>query len=175
MDDSLRYPIGPFTPSGGPLGPDTRAPLIERIRRLPARARAAAAGLDDAALDTPYRQDGWTPRQILHHIADSHVNSIVRFKLALTEDHPTVKPYAQARWAELADSRLPTAPSLALLDGLHARWVVLLESLSDDQWARTVEHPEIGSISLDFLLEMYAWHGDHHCTQVEHLRDRMGW
>ncbi len=175
MTDSLRYPTGPFTPAKGPLTADERAPFIARIRALPARVRASVAGLGDDALDTSYRQDGWSPRQIVHHLADSHLNALIRIKLALTEEHPTIKPYDQEAWANLADSALPVDTSLGILDGLHARWVALLESLDDDGWARTVTHPEIGAVRVDFFLQMYGWHGDHHTTQIEQLRERQGW
>ena len=174
--DALRFPTGRFAPADGPVPPARREALVERIRRLPERARAAVQNLDDDALDTPYREGGWTPRQIVHHLADSHANAVIRMKLALTEDEPTIKPYDQAAWAELPDATgLPPGPSLALLDGLHVRWTALMASMSEEQWARTVVHPEIGTVPLTFFLQLYAWHGDHHVAQVEALRARMGW
>ena len=175
MDD-LRYPTGTFEPSPEPLTPEQRDHLIDRIAALPAELRAAAEGLDDDQLDTPYRDEGWSPRQIVHHVADSHLNSIVRFKLALTMHEPTIQPYDQDRWARLGDVRdVPTAASLGILDGLHERWVRLLRSLADDQWSTALNHPEIGRIDLDFLLQLYAWHGHHHATQIVRLRERQGW
>jgi len=172
----IQYPIGRFQPQPSPLTPHVRTGLIGRIAALPERARAAVAGLDDAHLDTPYREGGWSPRQIAHHLADSHLNAFIRIKLALTEDHPTIKPYDQAAWAGQADvAGVPVAASLDILGGLHARWTHLLGSLSDDGFARTVKHPEIGDIDVDFLLQLYAWHGDHHVTQIEQLRERRGW
>lgn len=174
-DDTLRYPIGRFTPGEGELDADTRARFIQRIEGLPVRARAAVAGLDDGALDTPYRPQGWTPRQIVHHLADSHMNAFVRIKLALTEDHPTIKPYDQEAWAGLVDSTGAPESSLSILEGLHERWVLLLRSLEEDAFGRTVNHPEIGAVTLSFFLQLYAWHGDHHVTQIEELRDRKGW
>ncbi|GMV03968.1 MAG: hypothetical protein AMXMBFR53_02500 [Gemmatimonadota bacterium] len=172
----IQYPIGRFQPQPAPLPADARAGHVDRIAALPGRARTAVAGLDDPQLDTPYRDGGWSPRQITHHLADSHLNAFVRIKLALTEDHPTIKPYDQERWARQADvTAVPVAASLDILGGLHERWVRLLRSLSEADFARTVKHPEIGDIDVDFLLQMYAWHGDHHVTQIERLRERRGW
>lgn len=173
---SLQYPIGPFEAQPSPLTGAQRAELVARIRALPDRARAAVAGLSDQQLDTPYREEGWSPRQITHHLADSHMNAFVRLKLALTEDHPGIRPYDQAAWAVQADvTSVPVALSLTLLDGLHERWCALWASLDDAAFARTAHHPEIGDISVEFLLQLYAWHGDHHVTQVEELRQRQGW
>ncbi len=136
----------------------------------------ALKGLADAQIDTPYRDGGWTVRQVIHHLADSHMNSFVRFKLALTEDSPTIKPYNEAAWAETADARaLPLAPSLDLIDGLHQRWVVLLESLNDADFGRTFTHPERGQMRLDVNLALYAWHCRHHTAHIVSLRERMGW
>lgn len=174
--ESLKYPTGKFAPKGAPLTEDERAALMTRIRTLPGEARAAARGLTDAQLDTPYREGGWSPRQIIHHLADSHLNAFVRFKLALTEDEPTVKPYDQERFSTLSDVRgVPVEASLAILEGLHERWSRLLSSLTPAEFARKVHHPEIGPIDLDFLLQMYGWHGRHHVTQVTDLRAREGW
>ena len=170
-----RYPIGRFT-APDTVTADDRARWVNEVAEAPARLRAAVAGLDDAALDTPYREGGWTVRQVVHHVPDSHVNAYVRFKLALTEDGPTIKPYDEARWAELPDSRAPIANSLALLDAVHVRWVTLLRSLTEEQWARTYVHPEHGrTFRLDVVLALYAWHGRHHVAHVTSLRARRGW
>jgi hypothetical protein len=174
--ESIQYPTGKFAPKGAPLTPDERRALMARIRALPGEARAAVRGLTDVQLDTPYREGGWCPRQIVHHLADSHANAFVRFKLALTEDAPTVKTYQQDRWAVLADvCGVPVEPSLSILDGLHERWSCLLEAMTSDDFTRCVHHPELGDIDLDFLLQMYGWHGRHHVTQVTALRAREGW
>jgi len=176
MSEDLRYPTGKFAPKGAPLTAEERVALVERIAALPAELRAAVRGLDDEQLDTPYREGGWSPRQIAHHVADSHVNAFVRMKLALTEDRPTIKPYDQEAWAGLPDvSGLPVEHSLDILEGLHARWTGLLRGLAPDQYARVVLHPEIGDIDLDFLLQLYGWHGHHHTTQITELRARKGW
>lgn len=171
-----RYPIGPFTRDPAPTA-ESRRRWIETIRALPAALRAAVAGLDDARLDTPYRDGGWTVRQVVHHLPDSHLNAYVRFKLGLTEDHPAIRPYDEAAWAELEDGkRAPVAVSLALLEALHDRWARMLESMSDADFARTVHHPEQGrDLSLDDLLQMYAWHSRHHLAHVTGLTERMGW
>ena len=174
--ESLQYPTGKFAAKGAPLTPDERHALMARIRALPGEARAAVRGLGDVQLDTPYREGGWCPRQIVHHLADSHANAFIRFKLALTEDAPAVKTYHQDHWALLADvCGVAVGPSLAILDGLHERWARLLECMTADDFARSVRHPELGDIDLDFLLQMYAWHGRHHVTQVTALRAREGW
>jgi hypothetical protein len=173
MDD-LRYPIGRFDHDG----PVTDADLdgwIAAIQSLPDDLRAAVTGLDDAQLDTPYRSDGWTVRQVVHHIGDSHLNALTRFKLALTEDAPTIKLYAEARWAELADHELPVERGLDLVDALHARWVPLLRSLDRTALARTYVHPEHGTLALDWTVGMYAWHGRHHVAHITGLRKRKNW
>jgi hypothetical protein len=169
----LRYPIGhPTVPDDAP---ETTARLIDEIAEAPRRLREALAGLTDAQLDTPYRDGGWTVRQVAHHVADSHMNAYTRFKLALTEDAPRIKPYEEARWARLPDSALDPAVSLALLDALHARWDVVLRAIAPDDWARTYEHPENGTTSLRAALGIYAWHGKHHVAHVTGLRERMAW
>ena len=175
MDD-LRYPIGKFAYSG-PLTPGDRTACIARIAAAPARLRAAVAGLSDAQLDTPYRPEGWTVRQVIHHVTDSHLNAYTRIRLALTEQNPIIRPYEEARWAELPDARsAPVAVSLALLDSLHVRWVLLLRQIGADQWGRTFIHPEQRrEITLDELLAMYAWHGEHHVAHITALRGRMEW
>jgi hypothetical protein len=173
--DELRYPVGKFRfPDAVSAGDLAR--FIEEIAQAPARLRAAVAGLDDAQLDTPYRPGGWTVRQVVHHVPDSHMNSYVRFRLALTEDDPVIKPYEEARWAELADARtMPIEPSLTLLESLHARWVPLLRSMSGAEWKRGFRHPELGPVRLDQNAALYAWHGRHHVGHVTALRERMGW
>ncbi len=174
MDDP-RYPIGRVEVVEG-LTPERRAELVREIEEAPGRLRAAVEGLTDAQLDTPYREGGWTVRQVVHHVPDSHLNSYVRFRLALTEDEPTIKPYSEKLWAELPDSRLPAEPSLRLLDSLHQRWVALLRSMTPEQFARGFVHPEHGRRqSLDQALQIYAWHGKHHTAQVTKLRERKGW
>ena len=171
----LRYPIGRFAWQG-PNTSDDRARYIDEIGRTPARLRAAVDGLTEEQLNTPYRPGGWTVRQVVHHVPDSHLNSYVRFRLALTEETPTIKPYAESKWAELADARsAPIENSLTLLDGLHARWVLLLRSLNPGEFAREFRHPELGVVSLDRNVALYAWHGRHHIAHITSLRERMGW
>jgi hypothetical protein len=171
----LQYPIGKFQ-WGGAITDAQREQLIAQIEQAPAHLRQAVAGLTEKQLDTPYRPEGWTVRQVVHHLSDAHMNAYVRFRLALTEDEPTIKPYAQERWASLEDAR--TAPmelSLSLLESLHRRWVLLLRSLRAADFARTFRHPEIGLVTLDKHLDMAAWHGRHHIAHITSLRDRMGW
>jgi hypothetical protein len=172
----LRYPIGNFSYDGA-MTVARRASCVARIAAAPAALRAAVAGLSDAQLDTPYRPGGWTVRQVVHHVPDSHLNAYVRIRLALTEDTPTIKPYEEARWAELPDARtLPVEASLSLLEGLHGRWVALLKSLGPADGARQFLHPEHGRlITIDELIAMYAWHGEHHVAHVTSLRARNGW
>ena len=170
----LRYPIGPYQHRPG--SPADHAAWIDDIAALPARLREAVAGLDHMQLDTPYRPGGWTVRQVVHHLADSHINSYVRFRLALTEDSPTIKPYDQAAWARLPDALTGgVAVSLTLLESLHDRWVRLLRSLHEKDFARTLYHPEAGTLDLDYLTGMYAWHCRHHVAHVTELRLREGW
>ena len=173
--DELRYPIGRFR-APEPPSPNDRAAQIETLRRLPERLRAAAAGLDDRQLDTPYREGGWTVRQLVHHIADSHANSYVRFKLALTEDWPTIKAYDEAAWAELPEARtLPVEPSLKWIEAMHARWVAMLESMTDSDFEKGFLHPERGRMTLATNLALYDWHSRHHTAHIAGLRARMGW
>lgn len=152
-----------------------RDEAISEIALLPAQVRAAVAGLDDARLDAKYRN--WTIRQIVHHLADSHVNAHARFRLAMTEERPTIKPYDEGRWAVLDDAlRAPVEPSIAILDGLHARWVRLLRSLTAEQFRRVYFHPEMGrEVSLEEAISSYAWHGRHHTAQITWLRERHDW
>lgn len=173
--DSLQYPIGAFDWPADITGGDRRE-FIREIAELPRRLRDAVAGLTDAQLDTPYRPGGWTVRQVVHHLADSHIHSYIRFKLAVTEDQPTIKPYDEARWAEIEEARsAPVEVSLALVDALHRRWVLMLENMTDADFERTFDHPEIGIVSLKAILASYAWHSRHHVAHIQALRKRMGW
>ena len=172
--DDLRYPVGQFKPPIV-ITPEDRAAHIEVLRELPDRLSEAVDGLDDAQIDTPYREGGWTLRQVVHHIADSHMNSYVRFKLALTEDAPTIKPYDEAAWAVLADSQMPIDVSLTLTWALHGRWVELLESMTEKDFHKTFVHPERGVQDLGTTLALYAWHSRHHTAHINGLRARMGW
>lgn len=174
MTSDLRYPIG--RPDRTPaLEPAERRAAIDAIADAPAKLRAAVAGLTDEQLDTPYRPDGWTVRQLVHHLADSHMNAYVRFRLGLTEHEPVIKPYDEKSWATLPDSALPVTGSLALLDALHERWVHLLRNTDDASFARRITHPENGPMSLDSMLGIYSWHGRHHTAHITALRERMGW
>jgi len=171
----LRYPVGEFRFPDS-VSTEELATFIDQIEETPARMRAAISGLSDTQLDRPYRPGGWTVRQLAHHVPDSHMNSYVRVRLALTEEEPVIKPYEEKRWAELADARtLPVAPSLALLESLHARWVPLLRSLSAADWKRCFRHPELGLVSLENNAALYAWHGRHHVAHITALRQRMNW
>ena len=175
-DEGLRYPVGRYTMVAEP-SPGERARWIAEVAEAPARLRAALDGLDGARLDTPYRPGGWTVRQVAHHLADSHMNAYVRFKLALTEDAPTIKPYDEGRWATLADTQaVPVETSVVLLEALHERWTALLEAMTAADWSRTYVHPEHAKpFTLGGALGMYAWHGRHHVAHVAALREREGW
>jgi hypothetical protein len=171
----LSYPIGKFD-FKQTVDPAAIPALIAAIEALPARLNEAASGLTDAQLDTPYRPGGWTVRQTIHHVADSHMNSAIRLRLALTETEPAVRPYEQQLWAELFDARTaPVELSLRLIESLHARWVLLLKSMPPEDFSRTFRHPEIGLVRLDLNLALYAWHGKHHTAHITRLRERMGW
>jgi hypothetical protein len=171
----LRYPVGKFQPLEG-ITETKRQALIDGIEQAPAKLSAAIQGLTAEQLDTPYRPDGWTVRQVVHHVPDSHLNAYVRFKLALTEEAPTIRPYEQQLWAELADARVgPVEISLALLQALHRRWVLLLRALQKKDFARTFRHPELGVMTLDQQLQLYEWHGRHHVAHITSLRERKGW
>jgi uncharacterized damage-inducible protein DinB len=153
-----------------------RQERVARIRQLPEQVVAAVQGLNDAQLDTPYRTGGWTVRQVVHHLADSHMNACIRMRLILTEERPTLKPYDQDGWAKLPDAaRAPVQSSIALLEGLHERWSTLLESVPESAWSRPAFHPENGDVTLDGLLETYARHGEHHVRQITGLRAAKGW
>jgi DinB superfamily len=173
--DELRYPIGRFSPPASSVA-GIRAAQIETVRLLPGRLRSAVSGLSETQLDAPYREGGWTVRQVVHHVADSHANAFLRCKLALTEDWPTIKPYDEKAWAELADSRsLPIEGSLTFIDALHARWVVLLESMTEEDFQKGYVHPERGRQNLATALAMYEWHSRHHTAHITGLRARKGW
>ena len=175
MTNDLRYPIGEFDRNYD-VSTAARADRINTIAELPRAVAAAVSGLSDAQLDTEYRPGGWTVRQTVHHIADSHSNSLTRFKLALTEDTPpTIRPYYEDRWAELADSKLPIDVSLKMIEGIHIRWSALLNSMSDDQFEREFVHPETGNWPLEGALALYAWHSQHHTAHITRLREREGW
>jgi len=170
-----RYPIGRFA---RPEKLDTalRTALVDELEAAPRALRAAVAGLSPRQLDTPYREGGWTVRQVVHHVPDSHVNAYVRCKLALTEDEPAIKTYREDRWAELPEARVADVElSLALLEALHARWVMALRVLPREAFARVLRHPDLGPMSVDQVLALYAWHGRHHVAQITALRERMGW
>jgi hypothetical protein len=175
MDD-LRYPVGTFDAPKSTLSAAQRSAYIDVIERAPAALRAAVLGLGPSQLDTPYRPGGWTVRQVSHHVPDSHLNAYVRFCLALTEDEPTIKPYAEDRWAELKLSRTaPVEMSLDLLELVHRRMVLVLREISPPEWSRRLRHPERGLVDLDWMLAMYEWHSRHHVGHVTALRQRMGW
>jgi hypothetical protein len=161
-----RYPVGRFQRNAEPLDAAARRALIDSIAEAPWIFRALIEPLSEAQADTPYRDGGWTIRQVVHHVPDSHMNAYIRIRLALTEDTPTIKPYEEARWAELADSRLPMAVSLTLLDSLHARWTTVLRAMTDADFRRAYVHPEMGRMALDEVLALYEWHGRHHAAHI---------
>lgn len=170
-----RYPIGKYHRVKDAT-PEMRRQAIGEIAVAPARLRAAVVGLSEEQLETPYREGGWSVRQLVHHVADSHMNAYVRFKLAQAETTPTIKPYEEKDWAEFVDAKtLPVAVSLNLLDALHERWVVFLSALKQEDFARTFVHPEHGAQSVEWMLFLYAWHGRHHVAHVTELRKRKGW
>lgn len=169
-----RYPIGKFV-KPQTIAPDERAAAIATLAELPEQLRNAVHGLDAAQLNTPYREGGWMVRQLIHHVADSHMNAFVRVKLALTEDWPTIKPYKEAAWALFHDSTGPVEWSLDLIENLHARWVMLLQSLDEQQWQRGYRHPEGGDYTLELATLLYGWHSRHHVAHITHLRAQKGW
>jgi hypothetical protein len=175
MSEDLRFPVGKFVPAAD-LDDARRVSFIRTIEELPGRLREAVAGLTEAQLETPYRPGGWTVRQVVHHLADSHANSLIRFKLGLTEEVPTIKPYMEDRWAELADSKhAPVELSLNQLDSIHARWILVLKSMSAEDFARNLYHPEHGEVSLNYMLGLYDWHCRHHLAHITELRKRSSW
>ena len=174
MSEDLRYPVGKFERELD-FSPAARTSRIQTIKDLPAKLTAAVEGLDEAQLDTEYRPGGWTVRQVAHHVPDSHANALIRFKLALTEDSPTIRPYYENRWAMLGDAKLPVDVSLRLITAIHERWVALLESMSHEDFNRKLIHPESGEWTLEEFLAMYAWHSRHHTAHITALRDRNNW
>jgi uncharacterized damage-inducible protein DinB len=167
-----RYPIGRFEAPAA-YTRELRARFIREVGRAPEALERAVSGLTEQELDTPYREGGWTIRQVVHHVADSHMNAYVRFKLAVTEETPTIKPYHEARWAELEDAaRAEITGSLALIAALHGRWVRFLRSLDEAQFGRKFNHPDIGVVTLDWALALYAWHGRHHVAHITSWRER---
>lgn len=174
MSEDLRFPVGNFE-LPGEIGPSERAEFIRTIKELPGEIECAVHGLDEQQIDTPYRPDGWTVRQVVHHVADSHLNALCRFKLALTEDLPTIKPYDEAAWAELPDASKDTDVSLRLIRSLHERFAYLLDGMSDSDYARKLQHPESGEWDLNGMLALYAWHSKHHTAHITKLRERNGW
>jgi hypothetical protein len=170
-----KYPVGRFDPAIEPTAAE-RPALIESLAAAPARLRAAVAGLDDTQLDTPYRGGGWTVRQVVHHVPDSHMNAYVRVRLALTEDTPTIRPYEESEWAKLPDARTaPVGISLDLLEHLHVRFVLLFRALGDADFQRQLLHPAMGRMTVGTILRMYEWHGRHHVAHITRLRERMNW
>ena len=175
MIQDLRFPIGEFDRNFD-VSPEVRSERMSMISELPNRVRSAVAGLDETQLDTPYRPEGWTIRQTVHHIADSHSNALIRFKLTLTEEEPpTIRPYFEDRWAELADCRLNVDVSITMLDAVHRRWEAVLNSMTEEDFQRKFHHPETGVWTLEGALAQYAWHGLHHTAHITHLRTREGW
>ena len=173
--EELRYPVGRLE-MRPELSPAERAGCVDTVAALPDALRAEVAGLDDERLDTPYRPGGWTVRQVVHHLPDSHMNSYVRFKLAVTEDEPTITTYEEAQWAEMPDAKNgPVELSLQLLEALHDRWIAFLRTLDDAGWRRTFIHPELGKMTLEQLVQVYCWHSRHHLAHITRLKERMGW
>jgi uncharacterized damage-inducible protein DinB len=171
-----RYPVGKFNRPTATLTADQRRELVDQIAATPARMREAVAGLNESQLDTPYRDGGWSVRQVVHHVPDSHMNAYTRVKLALTEEQPTIKPYDEAAWAKLNDVRdTPIETSLVLLETLHSRWDTILRKMTDADFERTLMHPDMGVMTLDAVIAMYAWHGRHHVGHITSLRARSGW
>ena len=175
MTEDPKYPIGKFAKPER-FDAALREQCIREIAAAPAALRAAVAGWDDRKLDTPYRDGGWSVRQVVHHLPDSHMNAYVRWKLALTETEPVIKPYAEDRWAELPDAKLaPVDSSLALLESIHSRWVVCMRGMKTEEFEKKFRHPERGLMSLNDLLALYAWHGKHHVAHITTLRKKNGW
>jgi len=174
MSEDLSFPIGKYD-KDLEITPEQRKQFIREIAELPDDLRKAVKNLTDEQLDSPYRPAGWTARQVVHHVGDSHMNSLIRFKLALSEDNPTIRPYAEDLWAETAEYKMPVEVSLNLIDSIHRRWATLLDSMSDEDFARTLNHSETGIWTLESLLGMYAWHGKHHTAHINNLKKRNDW
>lgn len=174
MSEDLKFPIGKYDKDAA-ISRDLRKQLIGEIAELPKNLRQSVENLNDEQLDTPYRPGGWTVRQVIHHVGDSHMNSFIRFKLALSENNPTIRPYAEDSWAQTAEYKLPIDVSLLLIDSIHRRWTTLLESMSDADYTRTLTHPETGAWTLEKQLGLYAWHGRHHTAHITKLKERNSW
>lgn len=174
MSEDLSFPIGKYE-KVREIIPEQRKQFIREIAELPNNLREMVKNMSEEQIDSPYRPAGWTVRQVVHHVGDSHLNSFIRFKLALTEKNPTIRPYAEDLWAETAEYKMPVDVSLNLIDSIHRRWVALLESMSDEDFARTLNHPETGVWTLENLLGMYVWHGKHHTAHINNLKKRNGW
>ena len=171
----LRYPIGEFHRKAS-YSAEERARYIEQLKQIPLSLKAGLAGLSETQLDTPYREGGWTVRQVAHHIPDSHLNAYLRVKLALTEDQPVIKPYEENAWVRLADTPGTLLEvTVTLLEALHTRWAILFESLKEPDWKREYRHPVNGAVSVEATLAWYVWHGQHHIAHITHLRQREGW
>jgi len=174
MNEDLSYPIEKYD-KAATITPELRKQFIKEIAELPKTLREAVKNLNEEQLDTPYRPKGWTVRQVIHHVGDSHMNSFIRFKLALSEKNPIIRPYAEELWAKTAEYKMPVEVSLGLVDSIHQRWATLLESMSDEDFARTLNHPETGVWTLENLLGMYVWHGEHHTAHIINLKKRNNW
>ncbi len=174
MSEDLSFPIGKYE-KVREITPEQRKQFIREIAELPNNLREMVKNMSEEQIDSPYRPAGWTVRQVVHHVGDSHLNSFIRFKLSLTEDNPTIRPYAEDLWAETAEYKMPVDVSLNLIDSIHRRWVALLESMSDEDFARTLNHPETGVWTLENLLGIYVWHGKHHTAHINNLKKRNGW
>lgn len=173
--DQLRFPTGKFE-QPSEYTPEFRAICINKLRELPNLLKQASYSLTEKQLDTPYREGGWSPRQIIHHLADSHINSFTRFKLSLTENNPSIKPYDQDAWANGSDAKLPISVSLNILDGVHQRLVNVLENMSPADFKKTFHHPEYKKdFELDWMVGLYGWHGHHHLQQIRHMKERNSW
>ena len=174
MSEDLRFPIGNFDKSIE-ITPELRKESVQAISDLPENLKAAVSDLNEEQMETAYRPEGWTIRQTVHHVADSHLNAYTRFKLALTEDTPTIRPYAEARWAELADSKMAIDVSLKIIEGIHARWAALLKSMMEEDFQKQLNHPDSGIWTLEKMLALYSWHGRHHTAHITKLRERNKW
>jgi uncharacterized damage-inducible protein DinB len=172
--EKLKYPIGKFQFEESP-NHKVLTQWIDDIASLPIRLIDSIIRLSGEQLNTPYRKNGWTVRQVIHHIADSHANAIIRTKLLLTEDEPTIKPFSEKKWSELNDNELSIEPSLQIIKGVHKRWAHLLKNINADDWERTLNHPEAGKMNLKELTGMYAWHGNHHLAHITSLKERKNW